>query len=203
MTIQQKFGGIAAFVILGLMAFGGYELSQEHDARLKAETSAAQQQKSIDAAKADAARAADQLQATLKTLEAEKAKPATPQQIVIDASKIIPNLPQPITIEQIPQSPGLAESNLPNAPAAQQIVIPPADYQAIHDAMIGCQENAAKLTACDTTNGALKKELAETQLQRDDYKTALKGGTFWHRVKSDAIKIGIAGTIGYLAGHKW
>ena len=35
------------------------------------------------------------------------------------------------------------------------------------------------------------------QKEADDWKTAAKGGSFWHRLKNDAIKVGIGVGIGY------
>jgi hypothetical protein len=67
--------------------------------------------------------------------------------------------------------------------------------------MIGCQEKAAKLTACNATAVDSATELKAVTAQRDDYKTALKGGTFWRRVRHDALLIGISGGVGYAAGR--
>jgi hypothetical protein len=190
---------IAALVILALLSFGGYELWREHAARVKAEAAAAVQQKTIDAAKTEQAQTTAQLKQTLASLEKQRSSPATPQRIASNTSKLIPNLPAPLVIENAPLAPGTKE--LPNTPQPQQIVIPAADFKAIQDAEIDCQEGAAKLAACMLTSADQATELKATEAQRDDYKTAMKGGSFWSRVKHDAIVIGVSAGVGYAAGR--
>jgi hypothetical protein len=171
---------------------------------LKAETASAAQQKTVDAAKADSQQVASQLKVTMAALEAEKAKPATPQQIVLDASKLIPNLPQPMVIQDAPApavGTGPAQPGSAIQQPQQQIVIPAADFKAIQTAEIGCQENAAKLTACTLTAANTATELQAISSQRDEWKMAAKGGTWLHRTLTAAKWIGIGAATGYVAGR--
>lgn len=199
--------GIA--LLVALIALGGYEWLAERESRIKAEAQTAAQQKSIDAAKNDAAQTAAQLKQTLAALEQQKAKPATAQQIILDTSKLIPSLPQPITIQTAPApavgngpaQPGEADSA--KIPQQQQIVVPAVDFQAIQNAEIGCQENSAKLSACALTSADLQAELKATEAQRDTWEKTAKGGTWLHKTLTVAKWIVIGAGAGYVAGHKW
>jgi hypothetical protein len=196
-----------ALAILALLA--GYMLLQEHDARLRADAASAVQERAIDQAEKDAQGAQANLVAQLKALEIEKAAPATPQQIIVDGSKLMPALPQPITIQTAPSQPvsgpASRQAGAPDAPDAppQQIVIPAADFKAIQAAEIGCQETGAKLTACTQTAADTAVELKATAAQRDEWKSAAKGGTWLHRTVTAAKWIGIGAAVGYGMGHKW
>ena len=135
--------------LAALCALGVYEWIQEHDARVKAEAATAAQQKTIDQAQKDAGDAQQALMVKMAAIDAEKLEPATPRQIVIDTSKLIPNLPQPITIRTAPQQVGgsagqRTSDGLPDAPAAQSLIVPAADLKAIQAAEIACQEDQAK-----------------------------------------------------------
>jgi hypothetical protein len=195
---------LAVLLLVALLALGAYEWNQEREARLKAEAQTAAQQKDIDAAKSDAAQTAAQLKQTLAALESQKSQPATPQQIILDTSKLIA-LAQPLTAQAAPQP---AAGNGPVQPGApdsakgpqQQIVIPAADFQAIQNAEIGCQENSAKLSACALTTADLQTELKATEAQRDTWEKTAKGGSWLHKTLTAAKWIGIGVATGYVAG---
>jgi hypothetical protein len=207
MTVSWAWGKIALGVaVVGLIVVGSLAWLREHDARQKAEMQTAFQQKSIDAAKSDAAQTASQLQQSLAALEAARAKVATAQQILIDGSKLLPKLPQPVVIQAAaatavgtgPAQPG--NPALPDAPG-QQLVIPAADFQAIHNAEIDCQESAAKLAACTRTATDTSTELQQATAQRDEWERTAKGGTWWHRTVTAVKWIGIGAATGYVAGR--
>jgi hypothetical protein len=191
---------------VALAALGGYEWLQERAARLKAETQTAAQQKTIDQAKSDARAVGQQLAAQLKSLEAQRQQPATAQRIVAETSKLIPGLPQPITIQTSPQP---AVGNGPAQPGAadlakvpqQQIVIPAVDFAAIQNAEIDCQEDSAKLASCNRTAADTATELQATSAQRDEWKTAAKGGNWLHKTVTAAKWIVIGGAVGAVAGY--
>ena len=193
-------GGVAALVFITV---GGICWLQEHDARLKAETQTSAQQKTIDQAKTDAATVQTNLAAQLKTLEAQRQQPATAQGVVTETSKLIPNLPKPIEVQTVTKTAaatGTAKTALPDAPT-QQLVIPAADFSAIQNAEIDCQEDAAKLSACTKTSADTATELKATTAQRDEWKQTAKGGTWWHRTVTAAKWVGIGAAAGAAAGY--
>lgn len=206
--------GIAAAALLALC---GYELLQEHDARVKAESVTAAQsqviataQKQIDQAKADQAAAAAQLQARISALEAQKQQPVTAPQFVVDVSKLIPNLPQPLSVVQPPPAQQIVNGKSETLPSAPVVQVPQADLQALQTYKLNCDETGAKLDACTLTNADMKQQLAGTQQQlastaaeRDSWKAAAKGGTWMHRALVAAKWIVVGGAIGYVGGRKW
>jgi uncharacterized protein HemX len=208
MTLSRGLiAGIVA-VLLALTGLGGYGWLQGHDARTKAETASAVQQKTADAAKSDATATADQLKQTLAALQAQAAKPATPQSIVFDTSKLIPNMPQPIVIQAAPvpaagNGPALPASPAGDAKPQQQLVIPAADFQAIQTAEIGCQENVASLAACTKEAVDTQTQLTAATAEAKEWKTAANGGSWIKRTVTALKFIGIGAGVGYVVAHKW
>lgn len=203
MTIpeREKVVAIAIPVVLfaGFLVFVGYGWMQEHDARLKAETQTGEQQKQIDGLKQQQAEAQDSLNAKLAALERSRQAPATATELVSDASSLLPNLPVPLQVQTAPKDPAL-----PDAPAAQTVVIPEADFKSIRDGQITCEENAAKLATCQTLEDESKQQLQLAEQQRDEWKTAAKGGSIWHRALGAAkwFTIGAGAGAGlYAATH--
>jgi endonuclease YncB( thermonuclease family) len=217
MTLSKVQLGITAFIVFMLALVGGATWLQEHNARLKAETTTAVQQKTIDQAKGDAKQAAEvvkqtagQLKLTLAALEAEKAKPATAQQIVIDASKLFPNLPAPLQVVTPPPTTETVDGKTVEVPSEPVVQIPQVDFKALQDGAITCQENAASLSACQLTAAQVQIELADVQVelktttaQRDEWEKAAKGGTWLHRTVTAVKWVAIGGAVGYVAGHKF
>ena len=187
MTISRAWA-IGIGVVLALtIVLGGYELLQEHDVRLKAESVQTAQaqviataQKSIDQAKADQAQTASDLKAQLAAIAAQRTIVVTPQQAAAVANTL-PNLPAQVQVQQVPAT--------PTAPATQQIVIPQADIPAFQAYKLDCDESNANLTAC-TLNAAsaaviqqgTASQLAAVTKERDTWEATAKGGTFWHRL---------------------
>jgi hypothetical protein len=180
MTIQGRGEVLAiaipAVLLAGFLVFAGYGWLQEHDARVKAEAQTGQQQKQIDGLKQQQVDTQNVLTEKLASLEKERQAPATATQLVSDASTLLPGLPEPLQVQTTPTDP-----KLPDAPPIQTVVIPEADFKSIQDAQIGCEENAAKLNACQTIGSESKQQLQLTEQQRDEWKTAAKGGSMWHR----------------------
>jgi hypothetical protein len=206
MTISRAWAiGIGVVLALAIV-LGGYELLQEHDARLKAESVQTAQaqviataQKSIDQAKADQAQTASDLKAQLTAIAAQRTIVVTPQQAAAVANTL-PNLPAQVQVQQVPAT--------PTAPATQQIVIPQADIPAFQAYKLGCDENGAKLTACSLNAASAAviqqgtaSQLAAVTKERDTWEATAKGGTFWQRFKHDAIQIGITAGVAYVAGR--
>lgn len=174
MTIQGKAGFLLA-AAGGLAAlFIGYGWLREHDARLKAESLSSAQQKQIDGLAQQAAQTRQALAAKVAGIERERAEPATAAQVVGETSALIPSLPEAVETREV-------ASTLPNAPAAEEVVIPQADFKAVRDAQLTCEEDGAKLAACQSQQADAKQQLALAESQRDEWKTAAKGGSMWHR----------------------
>jgi hypothetical protein len=191
--IAHKITLVLALALLVLLGFAVYGWFSEHDARLRAELTSARAQKDIDSLKAQQQQNGETLRQQLAVLELEKTKPATPQQIVLDASHLIPALPAPLEVQTKP-----VNEALPDGPKVQQVVIPTADLSAVRDYGIACEETADKLAACTADDADLKKELALTGQQRDAWKKAASGGSIWHRAAT-AAKWMLAGAIaGYV-----
>jgi len=205
MTIAKGWIYAGVLLVLLVLGLGVYELVREHDARVKAEAAVAATQKNFDEAQQDAKTVQSNLSARLASLEQQKQVPATAPQIVIDAQKLFPNLPAQLQVVQPPPTQQTVNGKTVDVPSAPVVQVPAADFQALQDGAIACQEDQAKLAACGLTAADTQKELADTQTERDAYKTALKGGTFWTRFKHDAKSIGItaliAGGAAYAAGH--
>jgi cytochrome oxidase assembly protein ShyY1 len=203
MTIpeREKVLAIAIPMVLlaGFLVFVGYGWMQEHDARLKAEAETGQQQKQIDGLKQQQADAQDALNKKLTALEKSRQTPATATQLVSDASTLLPNLPVPLQVRMAPDDP-----TLPNAPATQTVIVPEADFKSIRDGQITCEENAAKLSTCQTLGDVSKQQLQLTEQQRDEWKTAAKGGSIWHRALGAAKWFAVGAGAGaglYAATH--
>jgi hypothetical protein len=205
-TISRAWA-IGIGVVLGLaIVLGGYEWLQEHDARLKAEsTQVAQQQviataqKSIDQAKADQAQTASDLKTQLAAIASQRTIVVTPQQAAAVANTL-PNLPAQVQVQQVPAT--------PTAPATQQIVIPQADIPAFEAYKLDCDASSAKLTACSLNAAsaaviqqATTNQLAAVTKERDTWEATAKGGTFWQRFRHDAIQIGVTAGVAYAAGR--
>ncbi len=203
MTIPGR-GTFLAIAVLTILLGSGvlfaiYGWLQEHDARLKAETETGQQQKQIDGLKEQQAETKQVLANKLASIERERSQPATAAQVVSDASTLLPGLPEPLLVQTAPANPAL-----PNAPAAQEVVIPEADFKSIRDAQLTCQEDAAKLTACQSTEQDTTQQLKLTEAQRDEWKTAAKGGSLWHRALGAAKWFAVGagtGAVAYAATH--
>jgi len=205
-TISRAWA-IGIGVVLGLaIVLGGYEWLQEHDARLKAEsTQVAQQQviataqKSIDQAKADQAQTASDLKTQLAAIASQRTIVVTPQQAAAVANTL-PNLPAQVQVQQVPAT--------PTAPATQQIVIPQADIPAFEAYKLDCDASSAKLTACSLNAAsaaviqqATTNQLAAVTKERDTWEATAKGGTFWQRFRHDAIQIRVTAGVAYAAGR--
>jgi hypothetical protein len=188
---------VASALLLVLLAAAGRGWLREHDARLKAESMSSQQQKQIDGFKQQEANTQQELVARVAGIERERSRPATAAQLASDANTLIPDLPQAVVVQD-------SAPTLPSGPPVQSVLVPEADFKAIRDAELTCQENSARLTACQSLQADAKQELALTAAQRDEWKTAAKGGSVWHRALGAAkwFAVGAAsGAAVYAAAH--
>jgi hypothetical protein len=212
MTISKQWILSAAAIVLFLLSLGGYELLQEHDARLKAESTQAAQarvikvsQDAIDKARADQLQTANDLKTQIAAITAQRAIIVTPQQATAIANTL-PNLPQQVVVQQVPAKP--ATPTEPAQVATQQIVIPQADIPAFQKYKLDCDESNAELTACNLnlhTAGIIQQgtaaQLKAMTVERDTWEVTAKGGTFWHRLKHDVVVIGVTAAVAYGAGR--
>jgi len=208
MTAQTKVGIIGAVVFILTGILGVHFWMEERIARAKAEATVAAQQANFEKAQdsikelqdADKERDAKAAE-TIAALTQAAAKQVTPEQIAAYVSKSIPTPAgaPPITIT-VP--PATATNPKPDAIAD----IPQADLPALKDYVSKCQLDSAKLSICDAdvTSRDQQLKLAGEQLsavsrERDAYKKALNGGTFWQRVKKAGKWLVIGGVAGGIA----
>jgi hypothetical protein len=198
--------GIGVVIALAIV-MGGYELLQEHDARLKAESAQTVQEGVIqsnrvamDKAKQDQAQTANDLKTQLAAIANQRTIIVTPQQAAIAMPSIVPNLPQPVQVQTIPAT--------ATAPASQQLVIPQADIPAFQAYKLSCDESNVRLMACskdaisaETIQEGTASDLKVMTKERDEWEATAKGGTFWTRLKHDAVQIVITAGVAYAAGR--
>ena len=205
--IEKVHTALFALVLLAVcgLGYGLYELHTENAAKAKADTTAATAQTAINADEADVSAVNKELTVQLAAIAAQARQPATAPQVVLDMSRILPSgttLPQPI---QVVQPPPVEMKNAAGVttetPSQPEVVIPQVDFAAIQASTLACEVNGVKLTACTTNLAATTDEVAQTAKQRDAYKEALNGGTFWTRLKNSAVNAGCGGA-GAFAGIK-
>lgn len=206
MTIREKV--LTGVVVIGslLLILAGIVLAHEHDARINAQANQAAQQKiadglqkQFDQSKADIAKNNEDLKQQLAVIAAQRQVVPTPSQFVVDVSKLIPSLPQPLQVKDVPAT--------ATAPATQQIVAPKEDIAALQKYTLDCDEATAKLNACTLNTAALETQVTATQGQlaatakeRDGWKKAAGQGSFLSSVATGAKHSGCGGA-GALAGY--
>ena len=189
-SLRAKLEIAAGCLAFAGSAFGFTTWLQEHDDRLRAQAEASAAKKVFDQTAdqmkqhAEADKARDEATAKqLETMQRLAAQIQTPAEIAAWLPKQVPGLPQPINLTLPPET---AQNPSPDAQAS----IPQADLPVLRDAVEKCRENSLKLPTCqaDLISKQEQLRLAGEQLsaverERDAYKTALKGGTFWTRTK--------------------
>lgn len=188
MTLAHKVMVVAAIVLSIFLTLVACEWLKEHDARLETEKQVALQQQSINTLQTAQQTAQAALITQVKAIEQQKTQPATAAQILTEAQTLGIALPEPLKVQPDP--------SLPNSPEAQQVVIPAADFKAIRDAELTCQEDQAKLATCNAVNADQATQLKLTETQRDEWEKTAKGGSVWHRVLTTAKYVGIGAAIG-------
>jgi hypothetical protein len=211
-----------AALLLSAMSIHAWLASRDEQQRL-ASTLASQKQL-LDAADARERSRESALDTTLAQVEQLKRATQTPAQILRDLPKYLP-LPQPITLAPatnsagapaqqgtgdptriaIPSKPAAANEpgdhsapgNLPLAPTAQ---IPTADLKPLYDYIQDCRACQAQLAAAKQDHGDDAAKIAALTSERDAAITAAKGGTFWRRLRRNAIWFGVGAAVGAAAG---
>jgi len=203
MTTRERIDAALIILLIAGVIFAAHEWQRERKARVQAENVQAAQQKVIDAAKADQAKTAADLQQKIAALEGQKKQPITPQQFVAGTAKLFPKLPQPMTVVERPAITTVIDGKQATLPSAPVVEIPAADLSTLRDYKLSCDETQAKLDACAKDKTDLTAELNATKMQRDRWQATAKGGTWLHRTLIAAKWIGIGAGVGYAAGHKW
>jgi hypothetical protein len=196
MTLREKLLAAAGVILFVLLLFGFRAWMEQHDARIKAESTEGAQlqligqaQKQAEAAKADAAKVASDLKAQLAAIEKQKQQPVTAPQFVVDLNKLLPNLPQPVTVVQVPTETKAANGETKAGPPETVVQIPGADLQDLKAYKLDCDASAAKLDACVKISGdtvaqlnASKAEFDLMAKDRDNWKVAAGKGSIFQRI---------------------
>jgi hypothetical protein len=205
MTIQGRglvlAAGIPAVLLAGVVIFAGCGWVQEHDARVKAETQTGQQQQQIDGLEQQQVTAQLALNGRLASIEEMRRKPATATELVTETAALLPGLPAALQVRSVP-----VDSTVSNGPVEEAVVVPQADFKVIRDTQLNCEESTAKLAACLSTQVDSSQQLKLTEEQREEWKSAAKGGSMWHRALGAAKWFAIgagSGAVAYaVARHK-
>jgi hypothetical protein len=192
---------VPSVLLVGMFAFAGCGWLQEHDARVKAETQTGQQQRQIEGLKQQQSETQRTLAAKLADVERDRRRPASAALMVSDAAVFAPTLTEPLRVQTVADDPAL-----PDGPASAAVVIPQADFQAFRDAELSCRADGLKLSACEALRGNGERQLKLAEAQRDEWKTAAKGGSLWHRAlgaaKWFAVGAGTGAVVYAVARHR-
>jgi len=189
-----------AVLLLAMLIFAGYGWKEERDARQRANSQTSQQEKAIKELESQRERMQSALDEQIEALERQKKQRVSAPQFVAEASRLIPDLPKPLEVREVK-----AEPNLPDSPVVQEVVVPKEDLRAIRDAGIDCEEKSLQYAACTSEQAMLNEQLKVTKEQRDEWKTAAKGGSRWHRTLAAAKWFAVgagAGYAGYAFAHR-
>lgn len=207
MTTREKLITAAAIFLLLLVVFFAYEKKTSDLALAKSESEKVAQvqviesnAKVIEASRQDQVHTAAVLDAALATINHQRTIIVTPQQAAQALPSIVPNLPTPVQIQNVPAT--------PTAPATQNLIIPQADIPAFQAYKLNCDESNARLLACVKDKEDLQTQLTATaaqfhaeELSAASWEATAKGGTFWHRF-GEGIKHSGCGMAGGGAGVK-
>jgi hypothetical protein len=207
MTNREKLIALAALALMIAAGVVGAIALREHDARTRAEANdtaqrqvIAEAQKQIDSAKAQQAATAADLQRKLDVIAAQRQTVPTPQQFVLDVSKLMPALPKPVEVKDVAAT--------ATTPATQELVIPKEDIPAFQNYKLDCNEKSARLDACTLNTASLNTQLTATQTQltatekqRDSWKAAAKGGTLLQRLKQKSKCLALSAATSYLGAR--
>jgi hypothetical protein len=208
--------GRAKLEILAVVVFlaGGivlaHTLRAEQQARVLAESQVKTEQGKIKTydAKISELVAGDKIRDTqtaaqIKTIQATAAAAKSPKQIVryLQSQEQLAGAPAPITVET-------PEASAADPTPAAVATIPAIDLPFLRDQVARCDANALlvtseklDLTSCQSQLKLAGEKLSATAKERDDWKTAAKGGTWAKRIKSGAAKVAIGVGIGIAIGY--
>ena len=185
MTINWKHVIAAAAVVLVIALCVGAYVS-EHIDRIKAESAISAKEQIIaerDKATAD----------LIEQLKDAAAKVTKPEQVPAALPQVI-QLPAPVVQvpERVTSVTGVTPlTPLPEAASAKpgDLIIPKVDVVPLYQQLNSCKQNEAALATCHA-------DLKDTISQRNAAITAVKGGSFFTRVKRNAKWLAIGSAIG-------
>jgi hypothetical protein len=175
--------------VFALLFFGNSYLSTLRD-------SAKQDQLKQDV-KAQVETLKSDLASKLDAITKDKEQVKTPAQIAVTVPKYTPEVHPILVIPGgVPTEPSNVPTvSLPDAPSAIQsgsLIIPRDEVPAYWKSVTSCAENSANLIACEG-------ELPLQTKRAESAEKALKGGSFWSKVKRSAVYLGIGAAAGYVA----
>lgn len=195
MNTQQKLvlaAGILVLASLALIGFGCYEWLQEHDARMKSDAVAETAKQNVaDRDKHDGAQQAQAKKDAAAITTAPQAIKVITQYVPVPVNPSHPNM-EPAVVVQPSDLSEQVKQILPDAPS--YIVETDKLAEATAQKLTICSANTQSLLTCQSD----KKDMQSTI---DAQAITIKGGTFWTRVKHDAIQIGITAGVAYAAGR--
>ena len=215
---------IAAFcaaLLIAALAIHAWLSSRDDQRRLQS-TLAAQKQV-LDAADARERTRQATLNDALAKIEKLKRDTQTPQQILRDLPNYLP-LPQPITLAPpatttnaqqgtaLPENPSSARAARPVPTAPQPSIscnasdncvaqLPSADLKPLYDFSQNCRECQLRLAAAQQDHADDLTKLNSLTRERDAALTAAKGGTFWRRLRRNALWFVVGAGLGAAATH--
>lgn len=195
-------GGVLALIVIALLAsswLSARDASVRADAQQKAHAETDLQRAEeiktlhvqIEQIKADEAKRIEDLRTTF-------AKPQTPQELAPLIAQLM-NLRQPINFVTPPATPEnphpvpVAQVSTEDAPQVKAYV------QTCEECKIKLPAAAAQLTASELEKQILANQLVERTQERDTWKTAARGGSFWQRLKRNAKWLAIGAVAGAVA----
>ncbi|MGD1210746.1 MAG: hypothetical protein ABR973_05235 [Candidatus Acidiferrales bacterium] len=202
-----------ATLLVAALAAHAWLAARADQQRLQS-TLAAQKQLLDAADSRERARAAT-LNDTLAQIDDLKRATQTPAQIVRELPQYLP-LPQPITLpsrtspagpttqqgtapsEQRASEPGAPEA-LPASPIAQ---LPASDLKPLYDFVQDCRACQAQLAAVKLNSADDATKIAALTRERDAAITAAKGGSFWRRLRRNALWFVVGAASGYAAAKR-
>jgi len=197
-TLDRKH--LALFAVIVLIAF--ILAGVFHEWRLdlaKAEADKKAQDQVIDAADKREADRKKAFEAELAELGKLRATSQTSPQTIIERVPQLINFPTPAKLEAAPSEVnGQLIPPKPDAPKVN-LILPPEDQRVLVNTLVECK-------SCQLERDKLKADAIDTDTkykamtkERDDWKTAAKGGSFWTRTKRALKWMAIGGAIGVVA----
>ena len=185
---------IAPAVAIVIVALCVSAYVAEHIDRIRAESVVnAKQQIIAERDKATAELVQQLKDAAAKVTKPEQVPAALPQVITLPA----PVVQVPPYFAKSEGNSAKSEGNIPLPDAASvktlalpgDLIIPKVDVVPLYQQLNTCKQNEAELTTC-------RQDLADVKVQRDAAITAVKGGTFFTRLKRNAKWFAIGAGVG-------
>jgi len=129
-------------------------------------------------------------------IEAKKLAPADPRSPTSPPSGAIANRME----DSLPDALSAATSSC-NATAGCSAQIPTADLKPLDDYVQNCRACQAELAVAKQNSLDDAAKIAALTDERNAAVTAAKGGTFWRRLRRNAVWFGVGAAVGVAAGH--